>query len=70
MDEDVAQIDQTFLTGNVSQNFVHQPLNRGRGVAQAKAKNSELPQATASAESSLWSSFEAEGNLPVPTAQV
>ena len=53
MGQDVVQIHQTSLTGDASQQPVHESLEGGWGIAQAETEGPELPQPPVRTEGSL-----------------
>lgn len=43
MNQEVIQLNNALLVGNVDQHFIHQPLKCGRGIAEAKRQDFKLP---------------------------
>lgn len=55
MRQDVIQVEQTLLSRNDGQHFLHQPLKRGRGVvARTKAETMEPPKPSQTCTRFLW----------------
>ena len=70
MYQNIIQVAQDALESKIPKQEIHAPLERGRGISQAKRHDQEFKQAKKTPENSVLDGVSIHGDLPISRSKV